>query len=170
MWLLLVFILIFILVFCGGFYDVVWLPTKRKDYKKIAILADFKPGDILYDLGSGTSEMLFYFSKKYKIRCVGIEISPVLYLYSKIKSLFFKNVSIYYGDFFNSNLKNAEIIYVYLHHKAYNKLIEKINKDTSDGTKIIIACWPFENINPIITSSDYESGLPYFLYKTPLTK
>src|SRR4030042_6669331 len=99
---ILIFNIILFLFILGGFYGVIWIPTKKKDYDRIAKLIDLKPGMTLYDLGSGTGDMLFYFSKRYNIKCVGIEISPILYLYSKCKFLFSKSVEIKYGDFFKN--------------------------------------------------------------------
>ena len=74
-----IFLFLFIL---GGFFGALWIPTRKKNYERIASLAELKPGMIFYDLGSGSGSLLFYLSKKYNIKCVGIEISPILYLYS----------------------------------------------------------------------------------------
>ena len=119
---------------------------------------------LFYDLGSGTGDMLFYLSKKYNVNCVGIEISPILYLYSKIKSLFYDKVKICYGNFFKYDLSKTDVIYVFLEPKLYDKLKEKINNELKNDSKIILACWPFKESTPIRTDKK-KSKIPYYLYK-----
>ncbi len=168
--LILIYFLFFILIisiFFGVFWGVGWFPTKKEDYDRIAELAHLKPGVFFYDLGSGTGDMLFYLSKKYNINCVGIEISPLLYLYSKIKSLFYEKVEICYGNFFKYDLSKADIVYVFLYPKIYDKLKEKFNNELKNNSKIILACWPFKESGPIRISKR-EHRVTYYLYKKPL--
>lgn len=163
---LILFLNIFLLLFIlGGFWGAIWLPTKRRDYDRIADLADLKPGMIFYDLGSGTGRLLFYLAKKYKIQCVGIEISPVLYLYSKIKSLFFQEVEIKYGNLFKHDLSKADVICVFLHPKMYDSLKKKIRREMKkESTILILSTWPFKNASPLeINQKDKETT--YYLYK-----
>lgn len=159
-----ILILILILFLIGGFYGVIWLPTKKKDYDRIAGLADLRPGRVFCDLGSGTGDLFFYLSRKYRIKCIGIEVSPALYLYSKIKSLFYHNVEIRYGDLFSYDLSNIDIIYAFLHPKMYSRLKTKIDHEIRKGTIIILSCWPFENTRPLkVDQGDNETI--YYLYK-----
>lgn len=163
--LILVLDLILILLFLGGFWGTIWLPTKRKDYDRIARLIDLRPGMLFYDLGSGSGNLLFYLSKRYKIKCVGIEISPILYLYSKIKSLFHTKakVEIRYGDFFKHDLSKADVVYAFLLPKIYDKLKQKIETNTKKGTKIILAYWHFKNLSPTKVSKKNNEAI-YYLY------
>ena len=160
-------ILILVFLFFGAFFEAPWLPTRKKNYDRIADLAQLQPNIVFYDLGSGSGEMLFYLSKKYNVNCVGIEISPLLFLYSKIKSLFFRKVKIKYGNFYRYDLSQADVIYVFLHPKTYDKLKNKIDNNTKNGAKIIIAAWPFKTSNPTNISKK-EHRIPYYLYKKPL--
>jgi SAM-dependent methyltransferase len=162
---ILIFNIILFLFILGGFYGVIWTPTKKRDFDRIAKLMDLKPGMTLYDLGSGTGDLLFHFSKRYNIKCVGIEVSPVLYLYSKFNSLFFKNVEIKYGDFFKNDLSEADVIYAFLHPKMYGRLKEKIVREVKkDSTVIVLSTWPFKNLKPSKLSQK-NRDTTYFLYK-----
>ena len=142
-----------------------WFPTKKEDYNRIAKLASLKPEMLFYDLGSGTGDMLFYLSKKYNINCIGIEISPLLYFCSKIRSLFYEKVEIRYGNFFRHDLSRADVVYAFLYPKLYDKLKEKINSELKNDSKIIVACWPFEKSNPIRISKE-KHRITYYLYKS----
>jgi hypothetical protein len=152
------------LTIIGGLFGAMWIPTKKKDYERIAKLAGFRPGMVFYDLGSGNADLLFYLSKKYKIKCVGIEISPTLYLYSKIKAIFFKNVRIQYGNFFKYDLSEADVVYVFLLPKIYEKLQEKLCNDAKNESLIILSVWPFKNVKYLKTSEE-KGKFTYFLYK-----
>lgn len=159
---------ILVILLLGALFDAPWVPTRKKDFVRIAEVAKLQPGMLFYDLGSGTGEMLFYLSQKYDINCVGIEISPILYLYSKLKSMFYKKVKIIYGNFYKHDLSRADIIYVFLMPKVFDKLKKKIGDEVKKDSKIIIAAWPLQNSNPIqIDRKDKETT--YYLYnKTAL--
>ena len=149
----------------GALLGAIWVPTKKKDYERIAKLINIKSGTTLYDLGSGTGELLFYLAKKYNIECVGIEISPLLFLYSKVKSIFYKNVEIKYGNLFRSNLSEADVIYAFLLPKTYDKLKERIRKSSKKNALIILAAWPFERIEPDRISNEANKTSYYLYYK-----
>ncbi len=163
----LILILILILIFLGALFGAPWVPTRKKDFDRIAKLANLGPKMFFYDLGSGTGDILFYLSKKYNINCVGIEISPLLYFYSKIRSLFYEKVDIHYGNFFLHNLSRADVVYAFLRPKLYDKLKEKINSGLKNNSEIILACWPSEKSKPIRISKE-EHRVTYYLYKKPL--
>lgn len=156
--------LILILFCMGGFYGVIWIPTKKKDYDRIASLVDLRPEVVFCDIGSGTGDLLFYLSERYKIKCIGIEISPILYLYSKIKSLFYHNVEIKYGNLFKYDLSNVDVIYIFLHSKMYIRVKEKINREAKEGTIIIASCWPLGDTNPLKISQK-NNEVAYYVYK-----
>ncbi|MCP6718390.1 MAG: hypothetical protein KJI70_02530 [Patescibacteria group bacterium] len=148
----------------GIFWGVIWMPTRKKDYERIAKMAILKSDDVFYDLGSGTGDLLFYLEKNHGIRCVGIEISPIFYFYSKIKSLFYKKVKIRYGNFFKHDISEADILYAFLHPKMYKKLKAKIKKDAKKGVRIILAVWPFSNESQTMSSCE-KGEVSYYLYK-----
>lgn len=159
-------ILIFILftgLALGAFFDAPWVPTRKKDFDRIAELADLKPGMTLYELGSGTGAMLFYLSRKYKAHCVGIEVSPLFYLYSKIKSLFYKNVEIKYGNCYSPDLSKADVIYAWFMSSNLNKLKEKFKKSAKEDAKIVISCWAFKNTHPLQVNK-IDGRITYYLY------
>jgi len=152
-----------LMVFTGSLYHAIWVPTKKKDYDRVARLANLKPKTTFYDLGSGSNNMLFYFSKKYGVKCVGIEISPFWYFYSKIKSLFYKKVKIMYGNFYKYNLSKADIVYVFLTNKALDSLKEKFSNELKENSKMVLSSWPFRNTNPTKISKE-NNETPYYLY------
>ena len=58
--------------------EVPFVPTPPEAVDRMLELAEVKPGDVLYDLGSGDGRIVIRAAKKYGIRAVGIEIDGVL--------------------------------------------------------------------------------------------
>jgi len=159
-------ILFFLVLFIGlgVFFGSIWLPTRKKDYDRIAELAQLKQDEVFYDLGSGTGSLLFYLAKKYKIKGIGIEVSPIFYLYSKIKSFFYPNVIIKFGNFFYFNLKGADVIYTFLQPKIYPRLKKKIERGVKDGIRIVLPYWSMPEWK-ICQTSEKENDFTFYLYK-----
>lgn len=157
------FLILILIIFLGALFEAPWFPTRKKDFDRIAKLAELRPGMLFYDLGSGSGEMLFYLSKKYNVNCIGIEISPLLFLYSKIKSLFYNKVKIKYGNLYKHNISEADVVYVFLLPKVYSELKNKIDKELKKGAKLILSCWPFNSWKPNKINKK-ENAITYFLY------
>src|ERR1043165_6971075 len=54
--------------------EVPFVPTPPEVVNRMLDLADIKPGDVVYDVGSGDGRILIAAAKKYGVRAVGIEI------------------------------------------------------------------------------------------------
>src|SRR6476469_9839913 len=60
----------------GDEFDVPYVPTPENVVETMLKLANIKPGDVLYDLGSGDGRIVITAAKKFGIRGVGIDINP----------------------------------------------------------------------------------------------
>lgn len=107
-----------------------WLPTKNKDLKRIWKIISLKKWQTFLELGCGTARVSIFLAKKYAdAHIIGIELSPLFYMISKIKVYFSwqKNIQIIYGNGLQLDFKNYDIIYVFwlpetVKHKIYPKL------------------------------------------------
>jgi len=113
--------------------------------------------------------MLFYLSNKYNVNCIGIEIAPMLYLYSKFKSLFYKNVKIMYGNFYKYDLSKADIVYIFQMPHHSNNLKRKISKELGEDSMLISSRWPIKGYNPIQVN-EISGEVTYFLYNKKSTQ
>lgn len=146
-----------------------WVPCRSRDLKRIAKLADFRRGDIFYDLGCGTGKTVFYMAKHYNVQAIGLEISlPLLLLCLVKKYLFYQKEKIIFKwkNLFNENLAKADIIYFFGIPKTVNdKLKEKIKKEATPGTKIISYAFKINELHPEKVSKPAENDLSIYLYK-----
>ena len=56
--------------------DVPYVPTPQVVVDAMLALADVKPGDVLYDLGSGDGRIVVTAAQRFGVRGVGIDINP----------------------------------------------------------------------------------------------
>jgi len=122
-----------------------FVPASLGTVKKALKLADLKPKETLYDLGSGTGRVLAIGAKKFKANVVGFEYSRPLLVFSRI-NLFLQGVKgqILRKDFFKDdiNLEKADVIYIFLAKKAFAKLQPRLEKETRPGTRIVVYLSP----------------------------
>lgn len=117
-----------------------WWRTSKTTARAICKLAKVGKGDLVYDLGSGDGTALMIAAKEFGAHGVGIEIDPFRYWVSKIllqKNSVSDKVQIRRNNFFEENLKNADVIFVYLIPKTLEKLLPKFKKELKKGTRIV---------------------------------
>ncbi len=121
-------------------------PTPKKDIDTAAKLLGLKDGMLVYDLGSGTGDVVIHLAKKYKVKCIGIEVDPIKAWISRLRIARSKglrdSIEIKRANFLETDLSKAEVIYVFLSGgtKIMKKLEEKLSIEKLD------------NINPKIAS------------------
>ena len=128
-----------------------FVPLPMGTIRKMLKLAKIKKGDVLYDLGSGDGRITIEAAKNYGIRAVGIEKNVLLYLLSKlnVKVRRLENrVEILNRDFFKVNIKEADVVTIYLTQKLNEMLESKFKKELRKGTRIVSAAHEIKGWKP----------------------
>ena len=119
--------------------DVMWMPTKVEMADQMLSLAQVRPGDRVYDLGSGDGVIPIEAAKKYQVRAVGIEYNPDLVKLSQrnaeranVESL----VTFKQGDIFVEDFSQATVLTLYLGENLNTKLMPTILK-MPVGTRVV---------------------------------
>lgn len=143
-----------------------WLPTKGKDLARMIELAKIKEGDKVYDLGCGDGRLVFASAKR-GARAVGLEIFVLPYLIAKIRSWFVKNTNIKFKNFFQQNLADADVVFIFLMARAYDKLLAKFNQELRPGTRVVVYCFPINQWQDklVTKSKPTKNDLSIYLYK-----
>ena len=159
---LVIFIIPTIYAFCIG---APILFTPKISIRKTLEYCKIKKGGVFYDLGSGTGRNLIIASREFGLKSVGFELSPILFLISKI-NLFLHRVEadVWIKNFYHSDLSEADIIFCFLSSKAMKKLSSKFEKELKSGTKIISYSFPISNWNPIKIINTNNPG-KIFIYE-----
>lgn len=141
-----------------------WVPSSHKSIKSMMELADIKPGDILYDLGSGDGRIIIEAARIYKADARGIEIDPLRYAISMLKIYLLKirdKATVRLGNFFSENLRDADVVIVYLLQETNDRLLKKLKEELYPGTKIISNTYVFKDLEPL--ASDEKNRV--YLYR-----
>ncbi len=131
-------------------------------------VANLKPGETLYDLGSGDGRILIAAAKRYKVKGVGIEISSSLAKQSaeEIKKAGLqKSVKIIHGDFMKTDLSEANVVTLYLATTANETLRPNLEHYLRPSTRVISYDYPIPGWKAIETSeTDGYQGAAHTIY------
>jgi ribosomal protein L11 methylase PrmA len=161
------FLLIHLILNLVVFFGAPFVPTPQREIKRILKLANLKPGETLYDLGSGDGRIIIEAVKNYPVKAVGIEIDPILVYFSRrqIKKLGLQErVKVLWGNFFKKDLSPANVIVVYLSQPTNNRLERKFLSELKPKTQIISRTFTFKNL-PLIKSDPEKPNIR--LYQIP---
>jgi ribosomal protein L11 methylase PrmA len=103
-------------------------------------LASLKPGDVIYDLGSGDGRIVITAAKQYGVRGVGIDINPVRVKEANEnarKEGVADKVTFKKNDLFEEDIHEATVVTIYLLPSVNLKLRPKLFKELKPGTRII---------------------------------
>lgn len=124
-----------------------FLPTTRKRVKQMIKIAKIKEGQKVYDLGCGDGRIVFAAAKE-GATAVGLELSIPVYIWAKVKAIFYPKVTIRYRDFWTQNYEDADIIFCFLLVQTMEKLEKDIWPTLKPGCKVISNSFRLPNIKP----------------------
>ncbi|MEK9179748.1 MAG: class I SAM-dependent methyltransferase [Patescibacteria group bacterium] len=139
------FILIgFVLYFflSKSFSPIPYFPTNVIDIPVIEKELEIKDGDIVYDLGAGTGEVIFKLAEKSNAQFYAVEINPVLITILWIKWLIHsnrKNIHIVGKSLFDLDFSNATKIYLFTGPYVMNRILQLVAKVKPENLQKIIS-------------------------------
>jgi len=135
--------------------------------ERVMKLAEVKKGDVFYDLGSGDGRLVIA-AALHGAQAYGVEIDWTKVIYSRIWIYILrlrKQAKILHKNFHNINLKNADVVSLYLLQETNQKLKEKLKKELKPGTRIISTAFTFEGWKPEKIDSRGTIYGPIYFYK-----
>ena len=156
--------------------DVVYVGTAYDVASKMLQMAQVKKSDLVYDLGCGDARLLVLAAEKYGCKAIGYDIDPERVRLSRenvarnhVEDL----VKIVQADIFTLDLRDADVIPLYLLPEMNQKLLPQLDK-LKPGSRIVCHNYdlegivPDETINMISNEDNAEHSL--YLYTIPLKK
>jgi precorrin-6B methylase 2 len=148
--------------------DVHWEPTSEEVVTEMLKLAGVKKGDVVYDLGCGDGRIVIAAAKEFGARGVGIDIDPQRIAESREnarKAGVTKMVRFREEDLFESDIREATVVTLFLWPSLNLKLRPKLLKELKPGTRVVshshdMGDWTPEEIRDV-------SGARLYLWTIP---
>jgi SAM-dependent methyltransferase len=114
-------------------------------------LARVKPGDVVYDIGSGDGAIIIQAAKKYGVKGVGIEIDADLV--NKARNNAFKEkvehlVEFRVQDAFTVDVSPATVVTLYMLPEFNAKLRPILERELKPGSRVVSHDYPIEGWVP----------------------
>lgn len=120
--------------------DIHWVPTPPPVVDAMLKLAEVKPTDVVYDLGCGDGIIVATAAQKYGARAVGIDIDPQRVQEAKERAQKMgvsDKVEVRQGDLFESDIKDATVVTLYLLRSLNIKLMPKLKSELKPGSRVV---------------------------------
>jgi SAM-dependent methyltransferase len=130
-------------------------------------MAKLKPTDTLYDLGSGDGRILFAAAQRFKAKAVGIELSERLVKSSQEEAKrqgLEENVTVIHADVFDTDLRKADVVMLYLMRDSNDTLRPKLEKELRPGTRVISHDYEIPGWKPALVEKADSSGRAHNIY------
>ncbi|HWQ56768.1 MAG TPA: class I SAM-dependent methyltransferase [Bryobacteraceae bacterium] len=117
-----------------------YIPTPQIIVEKMLEAAGVKPGDTVYDLGSGDGRIIITAAKKYGAKAVGVELSEELCRRTneRIKAMGLEDrVKIIHGNLLDVDLSPADVVTLYLLTSSNERLKPNLEKYLKPGTRVV---------------------------------
>ena len=102
--------------------------------------AGLKPGETLYDLGSGDGRIVLMAAKEFGANAMGVELNKRLMEEAVKKSEAIEvggKANFIHGDIFDADLSQADVITMYLTTGANDKVRPKLEDELKPGARIV---------------------------------
>ena len=138
-----------------------YYPTPESVVEKMLKLGGLKPGEKMFDLGSGDGRLVIMAAQKFKANAAGVEMDPDLCKQSteKIRALGLeKSARIIQGDLFLQDYSSADMLTVYLLPGSNDKVRPMLEKQLKKGTRIVAHDFEFAGWKPERTETIDDDG------------
>jgi protein-L-isoaspartate O-methyltransferase len=152
-----------------------FVPSPAPVVDRMLELAKLKPGEKVYDLGSGDGRVVIAAAQKYDVKAVGIELSSRLVKESteEIEKLGLANkAEVIHGDVFDADLKDADAVILYLLRDSNNTLKPKLEKTLRPGTRVVSHDYEIQGWKPLAEEKIeiHKRQHKIYVYKMPPEK
>ena len=137
----LIIVILSVITYCYSiFYDVPYVPTPKPIVRQMLNMSELKPGELLYDLGSGDGRILIMAAREFGAKCVGIELNVFRYALSnwRIKRMGLDDqIKVIRNSFFEADLTQVDVVFMYLLPSINEKLKPKLINELKKGARVV---------------------------------
>lgn len=158
---IIVFVALCIFIFFGlvVFLGAPYVPSHKKDVKRVFEYLGVGKGDVVVDVGSGDGVVLRIAASD-GAKAIGYEINPILVVISRLLSLGDSRVKVTLQNIWTAKLPgDTTIVYAFAVHRDEAKLISLLQRESNQRQKPIkLICYgsPFKSVAAIDTFQAYH--------------
>ncbi|MDB5864729.1 MAG: hypothetical protein JWO70_2535 [Betaproteobacteria bacterium] len=144
-----------------------YIPSTQQNVDEMLRLADVRPGDVVYDLGSGDGRVVITAAREWGARGVGIEIDPGLVAKSAGQARHAgvaDRASFRAQDVFAADIHEATVVTMYLLTSLVERLQPKLLSELRPGTRIVAHDYGFPGWKP---DRQVNVSKNFYLYVVP---
>jgi predicted RNA methylase len=148
--LLMTLLIVGISIFWPGLRGAPWVPTPMHIVHKMLAMAGVGPEDLVYDLGCGDGRLIVAAAQHYGARAVGVEIDPLRYVWCQMRIVSLglqERVRVVYGDFFEQDLSDADVVTCYLLQTTNEKLEKKLALELDLDARVVSNSFTFPGLH-----------------------
>jgi ubiquinone/menaquinone biosynthesis C-methylase UbiE len=117
-----------------------YIPSPQVVVDKMLEAGRIRPGETVYDLGSGDGRILITAAQKFKAKAVGVELSPELChsARARVKELGLEDrVRVIQGSLLRVDLSPADVVTIYLLTSSNDRLRPNLERDLKPGARVV---------------------------------
>lgn len=145
-----------------------FVPSSMDQVNRMLEAAELNPGDVVYDLGSGDGRLVHTAAKTYQAKAIGLEFSPLVWLWSKFLALFWRSkAQLRFANFWTYPLGDADCLVCYLLPKPMEQFTQHILPKLKPGTIIVSHAFQIPGLKPYKTlpRNRAQKLAPVWIYK-----
>lgn len=117
-----------------------YLSTPVAVVERMLRLAEVKPNETVYDLGCGDARMLVTAAERFGARGIGVELDPEVFALA-VENLrrhrLEEHIRLVRGDMFKADLRDADVVALYLLPEALARLRPQLERQLRPGTRVV---------------------------------
>lgn len=151
----------------------VWSPMTVCE--RMLELANLKPGETVFDLGSGDGRVLIIAAQKFGARAVGVEISENLVKRSQDRihaEGLAERVNVIHDDLMNVDISPADVVTIYLLRDSNDVLRPKLEMSLKPGARVVSHDYEIRGWKPVAVEKTKANNRSHaiYLYEIPRKK
>ena len=137
-----------------------YYPTPETVVEKMLEFGGLKPGEKMYDLGSGDGRIVIMAARKFRANATGVEMDKGLWKQSmdRIRGLGLRNARVIKGDITRQNYSDADLVTVYLLPSSNVKIRPMLEKQLKKGARVVSHDFEFTGWTPVKTEHIEDDG------------
>ena len=164
--LVLLFLVTLLWILIPALYGLPPVPTRLERIRKALTLAKLQPNEVLYDLGAGDGRVLLVAARDFGTKAVGIEIGPIqcaLIWLRVVANGFGNQIRVRWANFYKSDLREADVVFVYATSKEVMKLAPHLETQMKKGARLVSISADFPEWEP----QEFDNRDLIFVYEMP---